>query len=216
ENQIGVVKIEGPIVSSQQIVEDIRKFDQQKEIKGIIIRIDTPGGAVGASQEIMEAIRNVDKEVVISMGNVAASGGFYIACAGPRVYANPGTITGSIGVISQQFEVDELMAWLKVEVNTVTSGELKDSGNPFRDFTQKDRQVYEDLIMDVYDQFVETVAEARDMSREEVLPWADGRVFTGRQAHKAGLVDELGGFESAVDYLAEELGMEGEPTLVYP
>lgn len=216
DNQIGVVEITGPISSSKQILENLRYFEEQDQIHGIVVRIDTPGGAVGASQEIFEAIQASDKKMVISLGNVAASGGYYIAVAGPRIFANPGTITGSIGVISQQFEVDALMEYLMVKINTVTSGEYKDAGNPFRDFTDKDRRLYETLVMDIYLQFLETVAAGRGLSVDTVKPWADGRVFTGRQALEARLVDELGGIHAATRWLMDDLGLDGEPTLVYP
>lgn len=216
KNQIGVIEVTGPISSSDQFLEDLRYFEEQDQIKGIVIRIDSPGGAVGASQEIHEAIGKSDKKMVISLGNVAASGGYYIAVSGPRIFANPGTVTGSIGVISQQFEVDALMDYLQVKVNTVTSGEYKDTGSPFRDFTEKDRALYQALVTDIYEQFFDAVVQGRNLTEAEVRPWADGRVFTGRQAHKAKLVDELGGFDAAVDWLMDDLGLEGEPTLVYP
>ncbi|MDX9720156.1 MAG: signal peptide peptidase SppA [Myxococcota bacterium] len=216
DKQIGVIEIVGPIQSSKQVLEDIRSFAESKEIKGIIVRIDSPGGSVGASQEIFEALRKLDKKVVVSMGNVAASGGYYIACAAPKVFANAGTVTGSIGVISQTFEVDAVMEYLQLTVNTVTTGEYKDTGSPFRDFSEKDRKLYEALLQDIYLQFVDAVAEGRGLERKEVLPYADGRIFTGRQALEAKLVDELGGFEAALDYMKAELEISGEPTLVYP
>jgi len=179
ENQIGVIEIEGPITNADQILADLKHFNEQKEIQGILVRINSPGGAVAASQEIYEAVKNSEKKVVISLGNIAASGGFYIACAGPKVFANPGTITGSIGVISQTFEVDALMEYLNLKVNTVTSGVYKDSGSPFRDFTEKDRVHYEALVTDIYDQFLTAVAEARSMSKKDLAPYADGGVCTG-------------------------------------
>jgi len=216
ENQIGVIEIEGPITNADQILADLKHFNEQKEIQGILVRINSPGGAVAASQEIYEAVKNSEKKVVISLGNIAASGGFYIACAGPKVFANPGTITGSIGVISQTFEVDALMEYLNLKVNTVTSGVYKDSGSPFRDFTEKDRVHYEALVTDIYDQFLTAVAEARSMSKKDLAPYADGRVFTGKMAYEAKLVDELGGMQAAIDWLAEDLDMKGKPTLVYP
>ncbi len=216
DNQVGVLEINGPIVTSDQVLRDLRYFEERKEIKGIIVRIDSPGGSAAASQEIYEAIKRSEKKIVVSMGNTAASGGLYIACAGPKIFANPGTITGSIGVISQVFEVDEVMDYLLLKVNTILTGEYKDTGSPFRDFSDKDRKLYETILLDIYEQFVDAVAEGRQMERADVLKIADGRILTGRQAKEAGLVDELGGFEVASAWLATALDIDGPPKLVYP
>ena len=228
ENQIGVIEIVGPIMSPDQTLKDLDAFLEDENIKGILIRIDSPGGAVGASQEIYAAVQRAakKKKLAVSMGNVAASGGFYIAVAARPIFANSGTVAGSIGVISQTFEAHELMAFLKLEVNTIKSDRFKDAGSPFRDFTPEDRAVYQGLVKDIYDQFVTAVYEARSdlieskggMTEEafRASTFVDGRVFTGAAAYKAGLVDELGGMQAAIDHLSKELSFEGKPTLVYP
>ena len=150
------------------------------------------------------------------MGDMAASGGYYVACAGPTIYANPGTLTGSIGVISQIMNFKDLMEIIKVNVHTVKTGELKDAGSPFREFNETDEAYFRALGLEILDQFVEHVAGARKMSKEQVLAIADGRVWTGREAKKLGLVDELGGMNVALEALKKKANLSGKVTLVYP
>ena len=214
--KIGVVEISDTIVKSDTVVKNLRKFDEDSSVKGIIIRIDSPGGSVAASQEILEAIRGVNKKSVISMGNMAASGGYYVACSGPKIYANPGTLTGSIGVISQVVQANEVLDFLKLKVHTIKTGTYKDSGSPYREFTEADRKLFTDLGNDIYQQFVDAIVEARKIPKEEVLKFADGRVLTGKQAKELGLVDELGGFNAAIDDLKKQLNIKGNVQLVYP
>lgn len=215
----GVVEVLGPIMDGKEAVEQLEEFERNDNIKGIIVRVDSPGGAVAPSQEIYRAVLRAreKKKVVISMGSTAASGGYYIACAGDRIFANPGTVTGSIGVITQFTNFEELLDVAPVDVNTVTSGEYKDTGNPFRKFTEDDRAFFKQLVMNIYDQFVRDIAAARKMDEEEVRALADGRVYTGEQAKENGLVDELGGLREASEYLAKEVGIKDDKIeLIYP
>lgn len=214
-NAIGIVEIKGTIEEADKTVMTIRKMNDDETVKAILIRIDSPGGTVSASQEMVEAIGTITKPVAISMGDMAASGGYYVACAGPKIYANAGTLTGSIGVISQVIEFSELLSFLNLKVNTVKTGDLKDSGSPFREFNDKDRAYFEQLGMDLYNQFVDQVVKARKIPREKVLEIADGRVLSGKQAFEAGLVDEIGGMAAALTYLQTEAKIE-DYDIVYP
>jgi protease-4 len=216
--KIGVIEVKGPITESKKIVEDIRRFEDKKSIKAIVVRIDSPGGAVAPSQEMYQAVMRAGKKkpVAASMGSTAASGGYYIAIGADKIYANGGSITGSIGVMSQLFNVQGLLDKVDVKVNTVKTGKYKDAGSPFRDFDPADRQYFQDLITDIYDQFVEDVAERRELELAEVRELADGSVYTGRQAKELELVDEIGTFHDTVQYLKEEAGIEGDADLVYP
>jgi len=215
---IGVVEVIGPITSSRETVEQLRKFSENDRIKGIVVRIDSPGGAVAPSQEIYQAVLDArkKKKVVASMGSVAASGGYYIACAADKIYANPGSVTGSIGVITQITNFEQLAELAKVDVITIKSGKYKDTGNPFRAFTEDDRQFFEQMILNIYDQFVRDVAKSRNMSEDEVRQLADGRVYTGEQAKANKLVDELGGLEAAIAYAGTEAGFTERPKVFYP
>ncbi|MGM0557713.1 MAG: signal peptide peptidase SppA [Myxococcota bacterium] len=216
--KIGVIEVIGPISESKKIVKDIRRFEKKKNIKAILVRINSPGGAVAPSQEMYEAVMRAGekKPVAASMGSTAASGGYYIAIGADKIYANGGSITGSIGVISQLFNVQGLLQKVDVKVNTVKTGKYKDAGSPFRDFDPEDRQYFQDLISDIYEQFVEDVAERRKLDLAKVRELADGSVYTGRQAKDLELVDEIGTFHDTVQYLKDEAGIEGEPDLVYP
>ncbi len=180
--------------------------------------MDSPGGSVGPSQEIFAEVRRLaeEKVVVASFGAIAASGGYYVALPATRIVANPGTITGSIGVITQIPNVEELAEKIGFRMNTVTSGPSKDAGNPFRPFTEEDRRIFRDLIDDIYRQFVEDVAASRNLDPEKVRQIADGRVYTGAQALELGLVDELGNFTDAVELAAELAEIPGRPELAYP
>lgn len=216
--KIGVIEVKGPITESKKIVKDIRRFEKKKSVKAILVRIDSPGGAVAPSQEMYQAVMRAaeKKPVAASMGSTAASGGYYIAIGADKIYANGGTITGSIGVISQLFNVQGVLDKVDVKVHTVKTGKFKDAGSPFREFEPSDRQYFQDLITDIYDQFVEDVAERRELELAEVRELADGSVYTGRQAKDLALVDEIGTFHDTVEYLKGEVGIEGEASLVYP
>lgn len=217
-DKVGVIELKGAISDSKKILKDLKQFNDAEHIKAIVIRIDSPGGAVGPSQEIYDAIKRIKakKKVVASMGSMAASGGFYIACAADKVYANPGTLTGSIGVIMQSPDVSGVLKWAGVSMNTLTAGKLKDSGSPFRPMSEEERAYFLGVLADVHAQFIDAVAEGRKLSVDEVKPWADGRIFSGRQAKEAKLVDELGGIEAAIADAAKLGGITGEPKTEYP
>ena len=217
EDRIGVVEVDGVIMESKKTIEDLRRFQKDDSVKGVVVRVDSGGGAVAPSQEIYYAIRTLKetKPVVVSMGTVAASGGYYIACGADTIFSNPGTITGSIGVITQFFNVEGLVQRFDLEVHTVASGDFKDAGSPFKPFEPEDEAVFASLVEDVHRQFVEDIADCRDMAVDEVAPLADGRVFTGRQAMGHNLVDEMGSLRDAIDYLAGQTGLD-DPPVVYP
>lgn len=214
--RIGVVEIRGTIASADVTLRQMRDFSEDETIEAVLIRIDSPGGSVSASQELVEGIRRIEKPTVISMGDMAASGGYYVACAGPKIFANPGTLTGSIGVISQVMEFRELMDFLKVKVHTIKTGDLKDAGSPYRAFEDSDRAYFAELGGQILDQFVMHVSQARKLPDAQVRQLADGRVWTGMEAHRLGLVDELGGMNAALDELRQRAGITGRYVLVYP
>ncbi len=216
--RVGVVEIEGAIDSPTRIVEQLLRFRHDRSVKAIVLRIDSPGGAVGPSQEIYEEVRKIaaEKPIVVSMGSVAASGGYYVAAPAQRILANPGTITGSIGVIMEFANAQELLERIGLRTQTIKSGEHKDLGSPLRTMTERDLRILQNVLDDVHEQFVASVAEGRRMDIEQVRLLADGRIFTGRQALEAGLVDDLGNLQDAI-LLAAELGnIEGEPRVVFP
>lgn len=215
---IGVVEISGPILESEDAVKELRRFAKEDRIKAVVLRVDSPGGAVAPSQEIYGEVKKLgeSKPVVASFGNIAASGGYYVSAPATRIVANAGTLTGSIGVITQTLNISEIADKVGVQMNVVKSGPAKDLGNPFRPFSETDREVFQNLIDDVYRQFVNAVAEGRGIPVEQVEEVADGSVFSGERAQAAGLVDELGSFQDAVALAASLAGIEGEPSLVYP
>lgn len=216
--RIGVVEINGMLSGSDPVVRQLVSFKKDDSIKAVILRVDSPGGAVAPSQEIHDEVIRVaaKKPVVVSMASVAASGGYYVSIPAHRIVANPGTITGSIGVIMQFTNLEELYGKLGLKSLVVKSGEHKDIASPFRPMTSEDRKILQGVIDDVYDQFVSAVAEGRNLSVEKVRNLADGRIFTGRQAKEIGLVDELGGMQDAVGIAKDLAGISGEPKLVYP
>lgn len=222
--RIGVIEVKGGIgmgdggAEAEDVLKRVRKFAEDDGIKAIVVRIDSPGGSVGPSQEIHDEVLKLAKKktVVCSLGNVAASGGYYVAVACPKIVAAPGTLTGSIGVISQFPNVKGLVERLDVKVETVKSGKLKDAGNPFRDMTAEDRAYWQALIDRVYRQFVDAVAAGRKVAVADVRKIADGRVITGEEAKELGLVDALGNFYDAVELAKTEAKLSGEPRLVYP
>lgn len=218
QGKIGVIEIQGPITDSGLPVERLRRFRQDDSIKGVILRVDSPGGAVAPVQEIYdEIIRLRDKKpVVASLGSVSASGGFYVAVAADRVFANPGTLTGSIGVIMETVNVEGLLHWAKIETRTIKSGKFKDIGSPLRKMTPEEEAYLQKLANGINRQFIKAVSQSRKLPLAKVTSLADGRVFSGAEAKSLGLVDELGSFQRAVDYLAGKVGIKGEPVLVYP
>nr|WP_320048264.1 signal peptide peptidase SppA [uncultured Desulfuromonas sp.] len=216
--KVGVIEVLGTITDSKAIVEQLIDFGQNHAVKAIVLRVDSPGGGVGPSQEIYdEVVRLVaEKPVVVSMGSVAASGGYYISAPASRIYANPGTITGSIGVIMEFTNVIALMDKIGLKTTVVKSGDHKDIGSSMREMTGQEKELLQSLIDDVHDQFVTAVSEGRQLDKAEVLQLADGRIFTGRQALSKGLVDELGGLQAAIQCAADLAQIEGTPDVVYP
>lgn len=227
-DKVAVVDISGVLTSThpvsrdsssaRSIIEELEEHARDNTVRALVLRIDSPGGTVVAAQEVFAAITRLrektNKAVVASMADVGASGGYYIACAADRIYANPGTITGSIGVIMEFPNVKELFGKIGIGATTIKSGEFKDTGNALRDMTSREKEVLQELIDDVYGQFVQAVGTGRDMTPDAVREIADGRIFTGRQAHDLGLIDELGDLTSAIEAAAELAGIEGEPSVV--
>jgi len=228
KSKVAVIELAGIMTSShdvgnratsaRKVIGQLRKYRDDNAVKAIVLRVDTPGGTVVAAQEIHGELRrlreNSGKIIVISMGDLAASGGYYVACAADRVFASPGTLTGSIGVIMQFPNYQGLFGKIGFGTNTIKSGEFKDVGNGAREMSNRDRKLLQDLVDDVYSQFVEAVAAGRRMSPEQVRPLADGRVFSGRQAKQLGLVDELGDLDAAIAAAGKLAGIEGTPEVI--
>ena len=217
ENRIGVVDITGLISDSQHIVNQVKKFSQDKRIRGIVLRIDSPGGSVGPSQEIYDEILKARKGgsiIYASMGTLAASGGYYIASAAEKIFANPGTLTGSIGVIMAFSNAKGLMEKIGLQPEVIKAGEYKDIGSPARAMTKKEKNLLQSVVTDVHQQFIEAVAIGRDISIEDVTKIADGRILTGRQAHSLNLVDKMGGLQVSIDQLAQKVGIIGIPKII--
>jgi protease-4 len=217
-NKIGVIPINGIIRDADTIIEQMIAFRNDRQIKAIILRIDSPGGGVGPSQEIYSETRRTSrtKKVVASLGSVAASGGYYIASAADSIVANPGTLTGSIGVLMEFVRVEELLKKIGVEMQVIKSGEFKDIGSPNRKMTHKEKEMLSTLLEDIRNQFVTAVSQGRNMAEDKVLELADGRIFSGRQAKGLGLVDSLGNFRDAVSVAKRLAHIKGEIKLVYP
>jgi protease-4 len=215
--KIGVVEIDGVITDSKEAVEDIIRFKTDRAVGGVILRINSPGGAVAPTQEIFREVQKLRerKKVYVSMGAVCASGGYYIATAGEKVFANPSTITGSIGVIMEQPVVEDLLRKIGVYTNTLKAGDLKDAGTPFRKMTESERIYFTSVLQEIHGQFIKDVAAGRRMSVDVASKLADGRIFTGNQAKNLGLIDTIGSFYDTVDGLKEALNVKGEATIVY-
>lgn len=212
-DKVGVVPIDGPIFGSKTVVEDLETLAERDDIKAIVVRINSPGGAIAPSQEIYEKVRRVSeiKPVVSSMGSVAASGGYYIALGTGTIMANKGSITGSIGVIMEYPVATELLDKVGLSIETVKSGKLKDAGSTSRQPTEADRQYFNSIVKNLHGQFVAVVAEERNLAVDSAAELADGRVFTGTQAYELGLIDTLGTYEDAIE-LAAALGeISGKP-----
>jgi protease-4 len=218
--QIAVIDLEGVISDSREFVDTLKDYGNRSAVKSVVLRINSPGGGVAASQEIFEAIKKfraeTKKKVVVSMGSVAASGGYYVACGADRIFANPGTITGSIGVIAEWYNYGDLLKWAKMQSVVIKSGTFKDSGSATRPLTDEEKVYFQSLIGNMYSQFVSAVASGRKMQDEAVRKLADGRVYTGQEAKEDGLVDELGTMQDAIDYAARAAGIKGEPKILSP
>lgn len=219
KGKVALVKIEGVIgmnLDALKVIDEIKQYRKDHSVKALIVRVNSPGGVVAPSQEIYEELKKVRdvKPVVVSMGSLAASGGYYIAVAAEKIVAMPGTMTGSIGVIMELPNVQGLMDKVGIKTEVIKSGKHKDIGSIYRSMTKDERLILGKLLDDVHDQFIEAVAEGRDMAVEDVRPFADGRVFTGRQALKLGFVDEMGTLEDAIALAGQMGGIEGEPEVV--
>ena len=215
---VGIIDITGAIVDSHQTVRDLKWFRENDAVKAIVVRINSPGGGVGPSQEIYREIRRTldVKTVIASMGAVAASGGYYIAAAADGIVANPGTITGSIGVIMGYTNFEEVMRKIGLTAVVIKSGEYKDMGSPTRPMTDKEKALLEGVTLAIHNQFVSDVATGREITKENVAAIADGRILTGEQAMDLGLVDRMGNFNDAVQWAAEMGGIEGDVQTLYP
>ncbi len=217
-NKVAVVDVFGGIYDSGDVIRQLKKWSENSGVKAIVLHIDSPGGGIAPSQEIYSEIMRIREEynipIIASISNVGASGGYYVSCAADRIMANPGTITGSIGVIISYPTAGKLFEKIGIKYETVKSGELKDVGSLDRPMTDNERTMLTNMIMDSYDQFVSVVAEARSMDKEEVYKYADGSVFSGRMAFNYGLIDTLGTFEDAIRLAADLAGIEGEPETI--
>lgn len=215
-DKVAIVRLRGIIMDGGDIIRQMDKWAEDDSVKAIVLYISSPGGVVGPSQEIFSAVKKAasQKPVVASMGVVAASGGYYVAAACNKIVANPGTITGSIGVIMMFSTTFDLMDKIGLKAVVVKSGKFKDTGSPHRPFTDEDRRLMQDVVDDTYDQFLNDVAQGRGLSVDDVRKVADGRILTGRQAFKAKLVDKLGGFDDAVELAARLGGISGKPKKV--
>lgn len=212
EGDIAVVDLRGVIFRSRPLIRRLNELAEREDIKAIILRIDSPGGAVGPSQEIHDTVLQLrkkhSKQVICSLGDIAASGGYYVAAACDKIVANPGTLTGSIGVIMQLVNLQGLYSWAKIEPQVLKAGKFKDMGSETRPLKDEEKKLFQDLLDNVHQQFRNSVKEDRNLSQEQIEKYADGRIFTGEQGKLYGFVDELGGESRAIEIAAEIIGVE--------
>jgi protease-4 len=215
-DRVALIRLEGPIFDSKETIDELKKYVKDNSVKAIVFRIDSPGGAVAPAQEIYAEVRKAvsKKKIVVSMGSVAASGGYYIASPATRIIANPGTLTGSIGVIMEIPNVEGLMNKLGIKTEVVKSGRHKDLASVFRGIKKEEREILQNVLDNVHEQFIMAVAQGRNMLPDDVKKIADGRIFTGEQALKVGLIDGLGNLEDAIKSAAQLAGIKGEPEIV--
>jgi protease-4 len=216
-DRVAIVDVHGVIENSSDVVRQLRKYGKDSSIPVVVLHIDSPGGGAASSQEIYEEVnklREDGKKIVASMGSVAASGGYYVACAADTIVANPATLTGSIGVIFQFPVAEELFKKIGLKYEVVKRGEIKDIGSMNRSMTERERESLQSVVDDTYEQFVGVIVDSREMERDEVVRIADGSIFTGRQAKDLGLVDELGDLHDAIKIAGEMVGMEEYPKTV--
>jgi protease IV len=217
-SKIGVIEVEGVITQSRSLIKTLNSYKNNPHIKAIVIRIDSPGGGVAPSQEIYEELIKAreNKFIIASMGSVAASGGYYIACAAHKIFANPGTITGSIGVIIEFANIEELLGKIGLKSVVVKSGKYKDILSPTRELGKDERDLIQGVIDSIQGQFIDAVSLGRNIPRVKIAEIADGRIFSGEQAKSLGLVDELGNLDDAIKSAADKTGISGEPDVIYP
>ncbi|HET7904272.1 MAG TPA: signal peptide peptidase SppA [Candidatus Eisenbacteria bacterium] len=217
KGRVGLVEVVGEIDATGSVIDQLDRMDRDPTVKAVVVRLDSPGGGVAASQEIYDAVRRIrddGKPVIASMGGVAASGAYYVACAADSIVANPGTLTGSIGVIMSFPNTEELFRKVGLRFETIKTGKFKDVGSMWRPMTDEERALLQGVLANVYDQFIEAIVEGRGMAREEILPYADGRIFSGDQAAEYGFVDRLGSLEDAIEMAGEMAGIAGRPSVV--
>jgi protease-4 len=214
--KVGLIRVEGVILDSTHIIDEIKKYSEDSSIKAVVLRVNSPGGAVAPAQEIYKEIIKLKKmkKVVVSLGALAASGGYYIACPADKIVANPGTLTGSIGVIMEIPNFSGLLKKIGVETQVIKSGKHKDIASTFKSMTPEERKILQSVLDDVHDQFITAVSDSRGIEFEEIKKLADGRIFTGKKAEELGLVDVLGNLEDAINLAGEISGIEGEPQVV--
>ncbi|MCX7965595.1 MAG: signal peptide peptidase SppA [Syntrophorhabdaceae bacterium] len=214
--KIAIVEIEGVIMDTKDVLEDIVRFREDNDIKGVIVRINSPGGSTGPTQEIFREIKKIKekKPVYVSMGAVCASGGYYIASAGNKIYALPSTITGSIGVIMENVVMEDLLKKIGIQAEPIKAGIYKDIGSPFRKMKQEERAYIQEILNSIHDQFIKDIADSRRMNPETVKKYADGRVFTGLQAKTYGLVDVIGTYHDSIEDMKKVLNIKGKPVIV--
>jgi len=214
--KIALVRIEGVIHDSKPFLEEFKKYRKDSSIKAVVLRVNSPGGGVAPSQEIYEEIKKLSKvkPVIVSMGSVAASGGYYISSAATKIIANPGTITGSIGVIMEIPNFKGLMDKVGIKTEVIKSGKHKDLISVFRGIGEEERKILQKVLDDVHQQFIEAVSKGRNIPYNKVKEIADGRIFTGRQAKEIGLVDQLGNLQDAIAEAAKAAGIKGEPNII--
>jgi len=216
-DNVAVVQIEGIVADPKPVLQQLKELRKNERTKAIVLRIDSPGGGVGPSQEIYREVRRTIrvKPVVASMGAIAASGGYYVAAACDHIVANPGTITGSIGVIMEFANIQDLLKKLGVSAGVLKSGKYKDAGSPLREMTAEEKELLNEFIERIHDQFVQAIVEGRQISEEEIRAVADGRILSGEKAKELGLLDSLGNLEDAISLAGRKGGIKGEPAVVY-
>ena len=216
--EVAIVNIVGEIYCSKPVIDLLHKYEKRSRVKAIVLRIDSPGGSVAATQEIYEEVNKIrekgKKPIIASLGSVAASGGYYIACGAEKIVANPGTLTGSIGVLINIVNVEELLKKIGIDMKTITSGELKDIGSISRKMTPNEEKLLREVIDNIHSQFLRVIEERRGLTGEELASIADARIFTGEQALEKRLIDELGNLTDAIEIAARAAGIEGEPRIV--
>ncbi len=218
KDQVAVIKIEGVITESENILRLLRRYRKSRSVKALVLRVNSPGGAVAPSQEIYLELKRFGekKPVVCSMSSVAASGGYYVCLGCNYIISAPGTVTGSIGVLMQVLDLEELLRWMKIRQQVIKSGKFKDAGSPYRPLTPEEKKYFQKVIDNVHNQFKKALAESRGLKEEEIEKIADGRILTGEQALELGLVDALGNLEDAIKKAGELAGIKGEPEVIFP
>ncbi|HSW39691.1 MAG TPA: signal peptide peptidase SppA, partial [Acidobacteriota bacterium] len=218
--QLALLELTGTITDSKDFIDQLTEYGNRPGIKAVVLRINSPGGGVAATQEIYEAIKSfreeTGKKVIVSMASVAASGGYYVACGADKIFANPGTVTGGIGVIAQWYNYADLLRWAKMQNVVIKSGDLKDAGSGTRLMTEEEKKYFQSLIDTMHGQFVAAVAGSRELDENIVRELADGRVYTGQEAKAHQLIDELGTLQDAIDAAAEIAGIQGKPRIISP